>query len=204
MIVRARRVYVIAVAAHSRPRIRNNGDHKAKSHRAVWVSAPDAPKAICCTSPRIDNIARSTMNVASGHSVHRTSHTGSHRRGRTVARANKTPTTARTTLTASATHKPRRGGAQSHLVDHLRCKRGDGPKGSAAEHPVGLEQSIRGGDPRRAVRRPSARSQRRPDRGEDATPCMSTRRTVRGYTIRLSVNAGCRACETSPSMVVVP
>ena len=31
------------------------------------------------------------MNVASGQSNQRTSHTGSHRRGRTVARAKKTP-----------------------------------------------------------------------------------------------------------------
>jgi hypothetical protein len=103
LVVCARRVYVIAVAAHSRPQIRNIGDHKARSHRAVWVSGPDAPEAICCTSPMIPNVARSTMNVASGHSVQRTSHTGSQRRGRTVASANKTPATASTTLTASAT-----------------------------------------------------------------------------------------------------
>ena len=140
LVVRARRVYVTAVAAHSRPQIRNNGDHKARSHRAVWVSAPDVPEAICCTSPRIDNIARSTtMNVASGHSAHRTSHTGSHRRGRTVARANKTPATASTTLTASATTN-HVGAVCDRTLSIISCESGAmDHKGSAAEHPVGLE-----------------------------------------------------------------
>lgn len=42
LVVLARRAYVSAVAAHSRPQIRNNGDHKARSHRAVRVDSPVA------------------------------------------------------------------------------------------------------------------------------------------------------------------
>jgi hypothetical protein len=66
------------------------------------VSASAPPVASSYTSPGIDNAARSTMNVASGHSDHRTSGTGSQRRGPTVASANTTPATASTTLIASA------------------------------------------------------------------------------------------------------
>ena len=40
--VLARRAYVSAVAAHSRPQIRNNGDHKTRSHRVVRVATPVA------------------------------------------------------------------------------------------------------------------------------------------------------------------
>lgn len=40
--VLARRAYVSAVAAHSRPQIRNNGDHKTRSDRLVRVDVPVA------------------------------------------------------------------------------------------------------------------------------------------------------------------
>ena len=42
LVVLARRAYVSAVAAHSRPQIRNNGDHNARSHSVVRVDTPVA------------------------------------------------------------------------------------------------------------------------------------------------------------------
>jgi hypothetical protein len=69
------------------------------------------------------SIPRSTINVASGHSVQRTSHTGSHRLGRTVARANKTPTTASTTLTASATTN-HVGAVSDRTLSIISCESG--------------------------------------------------------------------------------
>lgn len=71
----------------------------------------------------IDNTARSTINVASGHSDQRTSQTGSHRRGRTVARANQTPATASTTLAASAT-KNHVGAVCDRTLSIVSCESG--------------------------------------------------------------------------------
>src|SRR5688572_8878201 len=71
----------------------------------------------------IPNTPRSTISVASGHSDQRTSQTGGHRRGRTVARANTTPTAASTTLTASATTN-HVGAVSDRTLSIISCESG--------------------------------------------------------------------------------